>query len=377
MGLFDEFQANSKLGLVTGAADMWNVETCPCGVPPIDHMLGGGAAYGRMMEMFGNEASGKTLLLYKFFIENTRRGGTSILFEAEGAYNPDFYKLLGGDPSKLLVYPVKSVEKVFDQVREFCKLKQKSKNSNEKIIIGWDSLAATGTEHLLETGMDVVDMSKPRILSQAYTLIATDLMKTNICFIIINQLRAKIDKHNPGVLTPGGMATGFAMSQRLSLHYSGANEYKILDIPESASDDEKKKTKDFQQIGRKVECLSVKNKVAGAWLKCTLYFYSHAGFPHPKFEGCKTTVGLDVEESLFDYYFASTFRLPNGDPVITSSSPGWYQLSSYLDPAQSKFRKKEWPDLLAVRPELLELLYQDVAPDEPSAVQAAPPGPPK
>lgn len=374
MGLFEELQANTKLGLVKGSSDFWDVETVPCGIPSVDYLLGGGAAFGRVLEMFGNEASGKTLLLYLFFIENIKRGGTSVLFESEGAFNPDFYRMLGGDPDKLLVYPVKSVEKVFDKVREFCKLKKKSKNSSDKLIVGWDSLAATGTEHLLETGMETVDMSKPRMMSQGFTLVSTDLKDTDVCFIIINQLRAKIDKHNPGVITPGGFATGFAASQRLSLFYSDAQDYKIYDIPEDADEDDKKKKKDFQQIGRKVKCEAIKNKMAGAWLKCNLYFYSHADAPHPVFDKV-TSVGIDFEESLLDFYLDSYFFLPNGNRVVQRGSPGWYQLDASLDPDQEKFRKKDWPKVMEKHEDLRTLVY-DLALLEETEQQTNPENPP-
>lgn len=356
LSLFDEISSNSKLGFVKGTDSIWNVETVPCGIPPVDHILGGGAAFGRIMEMFGNEASGKTFLLYLFLIENIRRGGVSVLLESEGAFNPDFYTALGGNPDRLLVRPVSSVEKVFDQVKDICKLKKKSKNSDEKIIIGWDSLAATGTDHLEETGMDTVDMSKPRMMSQGFTLVSTPLLEAGISFIIINQLRAKIDKYNPGVLTPGGMATGFAASQRLSLSYTQSKEFKIYHIPEDATEEEKKK-KDWQQIGRVVECKVAKNKIAGAWLQCNLHFYSHEGYEHPCFEGKTTRMGLDIDESLLDYYKTGNFKLSNGDRPVIQSSPGWFVLSSALDPKQSKWRRKDWPALLASRPDLQSLLY--------------------
>ncbi len=351
MGLFEDLAKNTKLGLQPGSIDFWNTTFVRSGIPPIDWILGGGAAIGRILEMFGNESSGKSLILYKLFIENTKNGGVSILYESEGAFNPEFFASLGGDPAKLLVKPAETVEDVFNDILDLADQKIKNKEQTN-VVVGWDSVAATPTKHLLKEGMDKVDMTKAKMISQGFQLVTNKIKKASLAVVVINQTRQSIGTNDSGTVTPGGRALPFAGSQRLELRYDGGSRTSLIlqDPDDKASAD----------IGRKILCRVVKNKVAAAWRECVLPFYSYEGLPHPKFEGHFTTLGIDVEEALFDFYLAGHFLLPNKQPVVRAAG-SWNKLASVLDPAESSWYAKDWRDILELRPDLLTLVYDDLS----------------
>lgn len=365
MGLFDEIAKNTKLGFKTGTTGFWDTSFIPCGVPPVDYILGGGVALGRILELFGNESSGKTLLEYLFLIQNTKRGGVSILQESEGAFNPDFYASLGGDPSTLLLKPAETVEDVFNDVVELAEQKLKGKIS-ENVVVAWDSVAATATKHLVKEGMDKIDMSKAKMLSQGFQLITNSVKKAGIAMICINQTRQSIGTNDSATVTPGGKALPFFSSQRLELKYDGGSKTSLI---RQIKDD-----KESPEIGRRVKCRVVKNKVAPAWKECVLPLYSYDGLDHPEFEEQFTKTGIDVEEALFDFYSEGQFFLPNRSRVVLSSG-GWNSLDVSIDPEQTKWRKKEWTSLLEAKPELRTLVYSLL---QPAAAQPEqlPPAPP-
>jgi recombination protein RecA len=365
MGLFDDIVANSRLGLQRGNTPFFNTEFVPSGIQPIDHILGGGAALGRILEIFGNESSGKSLFLYKLFIQNTKRGGISILRESEGAFNPDFYESLGGDPAQLLVKAADTVEEVFDEVLELAEQKLKGKVLTN-VIVGWDSVAATATKHLLKEGMDKVDMTKAKMLSQGFQLVTNKVAESKISFVCVNQTRQSIGTQDTATVTPGGKALPFFSSQRLELKYDGGSKSSLIKQDEN--------DKDSDAIGRWIKCQVVKNKVAPAWKHCSLPIYSYGGLPHPEFNDTFTEIGIDENEALFEFYLRGRFLLPDRSPVLAQAGSR-YVLHKSLDPSETSFYKKEWLDIVEACPRLKTLVYElpPVADPETSEIPAPPP----
>lgn len=353
MSLFDELKeaANLKAGNET----FWDVAFCRTEIPSIDYILGGGFAFGRVAELFGNFSSGKTLILYAALIANAKRGGVSILKESEGAFDAKFYTRLGGDPSQLLVHRVDKVEDVFNSVVTLCEAARDSK-SKQPVVIGWDSLAATGTKHLMKEGMDKVDMSKAKMISQGFQLVTTLLNETQVSFIVTNQTRETINSNDSATTTPGGKALPFHASQRLELKYDGGSKTsKINAVDEKGG--EKKTSDDFAvEIGRWIVAKCEKNKCGAPWGSCRLPIYAKDDRQHPEYDR-RTVLGIDFDEALFDFYLHSDFRLPNKEKVVQTPSSGWFCLATVLDPTQAKFRYRDWPNVLEANDILRSLVY--------------------
>lgn len=333
-----------KQVVFSGVDDCFHAEMLPCGVAGIDWILGGGLAYGRLSELFGNFSSGKSYLLYLFLAANQRLGGTSVLFESEFAYDETFYRAVGGVPEDLVVRPARTTQEVFEGIAEIAK---ETSGTQERVAIGWDGIAATGTKHLQDAGMDKRDMSKAFSMSQG-TQYVTDLIgESKIAVIATNQTREKIgEDYDPmrRTHTPGGRAWPFHASQRLELTFRGGMIKQV--------DSSGKET--GQTIGHWVRARVDKNKLAPPHMSCDLPFYSFSGEIHPVFAST-TRMGIDYAEALLDFYKNSRFKLSNDLPVIYTAG-SWYKANDILDYGKS-FHAKDWPSVLEERPDFWHLAY--------------------
>ena len=336
-------------GKLFNATDaFWHTDFLRTDIPAIDTALGGGVGYGRVSELYGNWSSGKTLLLYRLLANNQKAGGKSILFEAEGAFSPDFYAALGGDPDTLLVYAADTVEEVFDGVVSVCGLMAKyAKAGNATpVAIGWDGIAATGTKHLQEVGMDKRDMSKANAMSTGCQLVRGHIKECRVAFIATNQTRDKIGSNDSQTHTPGGVSFPFLASQRIELMFDGGTKSSLIYARKAEGEGE---------IGRWVRGKVVKNKLGPPFGQFMLPIYVHEGFLHPEWE-YKTKLGIDETEALFYMYLRGTWTPPSRKPVIENIG-AWYKFSEELFPNAKKFQKVDWLEVLAEYPQLRTLPY--------------------
>jgi len=319
----------------------------------VDHGLGGGFGYGRTIELYGNWSSGKTMLLYYALANNQRFGGDSILIESEGAFDDDFFATLGGDPSKLLVFAddeTSTVERVFKLIEQIC-LKVSKLGGSRPVCVGWDGIAATGTDHLEEKGMDVVDMSHPKMVSQGCKLVTNKIHKAGICVIATNQTRENYKTKDSEPTTPGGKAWKFHASQRLELKFDGGTKTSIITD-----------SNDFE-LGRWVVGYVSKNKLATPFARFRLPIYTATGLPHPVYKGRKTQLGIDTDQTLFSYYQIGRFFVNDKcERVVVSAGDkgGWFLLHPSIDKSQTKFHAGDWPKKLEQFPKLKTLLYDDL-----------------
>lgn len=340
-------------GVVKGSDSFWHTDFLRTGIAGLDYALGGGFGYGRCAEIFGNWSSGKTMILYNALAAN-QKVGKSVLFESEGAFDKVFFAGLGGDPESLLVYPVDTVEAVFDGMVAICDMMEKEK-SNIPIAIGWDGIAATGTDHLQETGMDKRDMTKALVMNWGSQLVATKAKKRRIAIISTNQVREQIGSNESATHTPGGKAWPFICSQRIELRFDGGD--KASRIYEGDL-----------EIGRWVRGEIVKNKLAAPFGKFTMPIFIRPGKDHPELKGAKTALGIDRDWALFYTYLRMQVLLPGGVPIVSMPSNGWYAIHESLAPGYKKFQKSDWLDALNAFPKLRTLPYDLLLPPAPSPV---------
>lgn len=344
MNVFD-LTTGIKLKFLKGNDKFWTANFLRTNIPSIDYALGGGWGRGRMGEIFGEWSSGKTILLYMALIANEKAGGDSILFEAEGAYLDEFYEVLGGDPKKLTVTYVDTVEEVFDGIKGVCDNAVKLKYTRP-LCIGWDSIAETGTKHLQEAGMDKRDMSKAYQMSQGTQLIATSVKMSNACVIATNQTREKIGDKDSATHTPGGTGWPFGASQRLELRFDGGSKTALI----MADDTETK-------LGKWTKGEVVKNKVAPPWGSFSLPIYTKNDWEHPVFNDRRTKIGIDKEEALFSFY---KNQLVKGIKVLNQIGSR-YKLHEEIDfGIGESFLKKEWPKVLEEYHSLWTFPYREV-----------------
>jgi len=207
----------------------------------LDIALGGkGIPRGRVCELFGPEASGKTTLALHVIANAQKAGGVAAFIDAEHALDTTWAKNLGVDISGLLVSQPDTGEQALDITEMLIK-------SNAVDIIVIDSVAALvpAAEVQGEMGQRHVGL-QARLMSQAMRKLTSVIGKSKTCLIFINQIRMKIGVMfgNPET-TPGGNALKFYSSVRIDVR-------RISTIKDSAG----------QAIANRVRARIVKNKVA-------------------------------------------------------------------------------------------------------------------
>ena len=190
-----------------------NVSIIPTGSLALDIALGvGGVPRGRIIEIYGPEASGKTSLSLLIVAQAQRAGGTAAFIDVEHAFDPEYAKKLGVDVGALLISQPDTGEQALEITETLIR-------SNALDVIVIDSVAALVPQAEIEGEMgDSMMGVQARLMSQALRKITGAVSKSKTAIIFINQLRMKIGIMfgNPETTT-GGMALKFYSSVRLDI----------------------------------------------------------------------------------------------------------------------------------------------------------------
>jgi len=223
-----------------GEAKALQVDTVSTGSTSLDIALGvGGVPRGRVTEIFGPEASGKTTLAQHIIAEVQKLGGIAAFIDAEHALDPDYARKIGVDVDNLLISQPDTGEQALEILETLVR-------SNGVDVIVVDSVAALVPKAEIEGEMGDQHMGlQARLMSQALRKLTGIVSKTKTVVIFINQIRHKIGVFfgNPET-TPGGNALKFYCSVR-------------IEVRRSAQIKQGEKV-----IGNRVKAKIVKNKVA-------------------------------------------------------------------------------------------------------------------
>ncbi len=194
-------------------ADRMSVSVISTGCLDLDIALGvGGIPRGRIIEIYGPEASGKTTVALHCVAQAQKEGGTAAFIDAEHALDPVYAKKLGVDIDELYV----SQPDTGEQALEICEALVRS-GAVDIVVI--DSVAALVPKAEIEGDMGDSHVGlQARLMSQALRKLAGVISKTNCICIFINQLREKVGVMfgNPETTT-GGKALKFYASIRLDI----------------------------------------------------------------------------------------------------------------------------------------------------------------
>ena len=200
------------------AAASYEVETVSTGSLGLDIALGvGGLPRGRVVEVFGPEASGKTTLTLQVVAEVQRGGGTAAFVDAEHALDPSYAEKLGVNINDLLVSQPDTGEQALEITDMLVR-------SNAVDIVVVDSVAALTPRAEIEGEMGEMQVGlHARLMSQALRKLTGNISRSNTMVIFINQMRMKIGVMygNPETTT-GGNALKFYASVRLDIRRIGA-----------------------------------------------------------------------------------------------------------------------------------------------------------
>jgi recombination protein RecA len=200
------------------AAASFDVETVSTGSLGLDIALGiGGLPRGRVVEIFGPEASGKTTLTLQVIAEVQRSGGTAAFVDAEHALDPTYAEKLGVNINDLLVSQPDTGEQALEITDMLVR-------SNAVDIVVVDSVAALTPRAEIEGEMGEMQVGlHARLMSQALRKLTGNIKRSNTIVVFINQIRMKIGVMfgNPETTT-GGNALKFYASVRLDIRRIGA-----------------------------------------------------------------------------------------------------------------------------------------------------------
>ncbi|NQT23145.1 MAG: recombinase RecA [Candidatus Omnitrophica bacterium] len=190
-----------------------DVPAISTGAITLDTALGvGGVPRGRVIEIFGPEASGKTTLCLSIIAQAQKLGGQAAFIDAEHAFDSTYAKKIGVNLDELLI----SQPDTGEQALSIAEMLVKS-NAIDVIVI--DSVAALTPRVELEGEMGQSHIGlQARLMSQALRKLTGVISKSKTCVIFINQIRMKIGVMfgNPET-TPGGRALKFYSSVRIDL----------------------------------------------------------------------------------------------------------------------------------------------------------------
>jgi len=223
-----------------GESTKMNVDVIPTGALTLDLALGiGGVPRGRIVEIFGQEASGKSTLVLQIIAEAQKNGGKAAFIDVEHALDPTYARNLGVNVEELYVSQPDSGEQALDIAELLVR-------SGAVDVVAIDSVAALVPKTELEGEMGEAYIGlQARLMSQALRKLAGAISRSNTCVLFTNQLREKVGVMfgNPEV-TPGGRALKFYSSVRL--------EMRRIDSIKQGN----------EVIGSRVKVKVVKNKLA-------------------------------------------------------------------------------------------------------------------
>jgi recombination protein RecA len=200
------------------AGAIYEVDTIPTGSLGLDIALGvGGIPRGRVIEIYGPEASGKTTLTLAIIASAQAHGGTAAFVDAEHALDPVYAEKLGVKVNDLLVSQPDNGE----QALEITDMLVRS-GAIDVVVV--DSVAALTPKAEIEGEMGDHHMGlQARLMSQALRKLTGNIKRSNTIVIFINQIRMKIGVMfgNPETTT-GGNALKFYSSVRLDIRRLGA-----------------------------------------------------------------------------------------------------------------------------------------------------------
>jgi len=226
-----------KLGQKAAAV---KVPVIPTGSISFDLSLGiGGFPRGRVVEVFGPEATGKTTLAIHVIAEAQKQGGQAAFIDAEHALDPNYAASIGVDVDSLLI----SQPDYGEQALEIAEVLVRS-GAVDVIVV--DSVAALVPKAELEGEMGDAHMGlQARLMSQALRKLTAIVSRSKTCFIFVNQIREKIGFFlGSPETTTGGRALKFYSSLRVDIR-------RIATLKEGD-----------KVIGNRVKVKIVKNKMA-------------------------------------------------------------------------------------------------------------------
>lgn len=285
----------------------------------------GGFPVGRIVELQGMEASGKSLIVAHTLANTQKKGGLAVYIDTENALSEEFLKAVGVDVNNMLYVPLETIEDAFEAIENIVETVRKS-SKDRLVTIALDSVSAATTkiEQDADYEKDGWATAKAIVMSKAMRKITNIIGKQRILLLCTSQLREKMgvmfgDKYT----TSGGKALGFHASCRVRLKGVGK-------IKSGTGKTE-------QIIGVQTEAQIIKNRMGPPFKKAT-----------------------------FDIYFSSGIDDVNSwlalmkDYGLLKQAGAYYTITNEETGEEIRFMSKEWKGMLENDKELHDYCYKKI-----------------
>ena len=288
----------------------------------ISNRPNGGFPVGRIVEVTGLEASGKSLLAAHTLANTQKKGGMAVYIDTENAINQEFLEALGVDTKKLLYVPLEAVEDIFDAMDSIIESIRKT-NKDRLVTIVVDSVAAATTKVEMSADYDQAGYAtqKAIIISKAMRKITNLIGRERILVVFTNQLRVRLGvSFGDPYTTSGGKALGFHASCRLRMKQMGKLNSKVGGVD--------------QTVGIKTRVQVIKNRMGPPLRAVDFEIYFDRG--------------IDRYGSWLNTM--KTYKL-------IQIAGAWYTWVDESTGEEIKFQAKGFTKLLEERPEVKEQMY--------------------
>jgi recombination protein RecA len=293
----------------------------------ISNRPNGGLPVGRIIEITGLEASGKSLLAAHALADTQRKGGLAVYIDTENAISREFLEAIGVNLKDMLYVPLETIEDIFDAMDSVVESVRKSSKSRIVTIVV-DSVAGASTKQEMAADYDKDGWatSKAIILSKAMRKITNFVGRERICLIFTNQLRTRLGvTFGDQWTTSGGKAIAFHSSVRLRLKSVGQIKLaKSADKPEAV-------------VGITTRAQVVKNRMGPPLRSVDYDIYFDSGI---------------------DDYGSWLTMMKNYN--LVSQAGAWYTYTNTETGEVVKFQSKGFKSKLIDDPEMKEQVYKTI-----------------
>ena len=272
-----------------------------------------GIPVGKVTEIAGLEATGKSFLAAQVAANAQKKGIDVVYFDSESAIDPAFLEKAGCDVNTILYVQAQSVEFVLETIEDLL-----ANNENRMLFI-WDSLALTPSVSDVEGDFDPLSSMavKARILSKGMSKLTVPIANSQSTFLVLNQLKTNITRSpseamTTPYMTPGGKAMIYAYSLRIWLTGRKAKNSFVVD------------DKGFR-IGSEVKIKLEKSRFGTQGRQCNF-----------KILWGTDQIGVQDQESWFEAV--------KGSEKIKQAG-AWFELL-YEDGTSEKFQASKWTEKL-------------------------------
>lgn len=348
-----EIQKKFPSQYIAGEVDESKRPWLPTRFLAFNKVTGGGCPFGKIIELFGEESSGKSLMAYDFAYCCQYLGGMVLWVDAEQSFTNDWATKNGLDLDKIVVFRSTSIEAISDWVANMALYWRSQLIHNEPILLVLDSVSALDTDINLNSEMlnASADMGNRAKAIYKYFRIRNEMLYSlGITQVYINQLRKNLKAgmfENPDT-TPGGKALAFYASIRIGL-YGGKQITKKVKGKE-------------RKIGRVTSIRTIKNKVAtpGPTLKGSPLYNNAKYVDSIGFDRLHFLDEILIEEEIIEKTKSGTYSYKG--KTLCRGAEKFAELLRDDDDLRRKLIRKAGINTLGATKKLLESLQENLYP---------------